>query len=248
MADDKAGLEAIDTRTSSNEENGYGHVLKGERLASNAKAAVETEHAMGPREAVKAYPKAILWCLAVSTCVIMEGYDTILIGNFYAYPEFARKYGQEVLTDDGVEYQLSAPWQAGLGNASGIGAFFGTLLNGYLVAKFGQVRVLVASLICLSCFIFIVFFAPNIQVLLVGQLLCGFPWGVFATTAPAYASEVVPMSLRVYLTSWTNMCFIIGQLIAAGILAGLVKIENQWSYRIPFALQVRSPRFIHFSA
>lgn len=243
--DEKANMEAIDTRTSSREEAGYSHVLKGEHLVANAKSAVEAEHSMGIRKALKAYPKAIFWCLAVSMCVIMEGYDTILVGNFYAYPEFARKYGEQVQTDDGLEYQLTAPWQAGLGNASGIGAFFGTLLNGYLVAKFGQVRVLVASLIALSAFIFIVFFAVNIEMLLVGQLLCGLPWGVFATTAPAYASEVVPLSLRVYLTSWTNMCFIIGQLIAAGVLAGLVQIENQWSYRIPFAIQVRFPQSIN---
>jgi MFS transporter, SP family, general alpha glucoside:H+ symporter len=32
-------------------------------------------------------------------------------------------------------------------------------------------------------------------------------------------------------------CFIIGQLIAAGVLAGLVDMKSEWSYRIPFALQ-----------
>jgi SP family general alpha glucoside:H+ symporter-like MFS transporter len=100
---------------------------------------------------------------------------------------------------------LTAAWQAGLGNASGVGAFFGVLLNGYLVGIFGQKRVLLGSLIALSALIFITFFAPNIEVLTIGELLCGLPWGVFATIAPAYASEVLPLSLRVYLTSYTNM-------------------------------------------
>lgn len=45
------------------------------------------------------------------------------------------------------------------------------------------------------------------------------------------------MSLRVYMTSWTNMCFIIGQLISAGVMAGLVNNPTQWSYRVPFAIQ-----------
>jgi len=45
------------------------------------------------------------------------------------------------------------------------------------------------------------------------------------------------MPLRVYLTSYTNMCFIIGQLIAAGVLDGLVSNPTQWGYRIPFAIQ-----------
>jgi SP family general alpha glucoside:H+ symporter-like MFS transporter len=33
------------------------------------------------------------------------------------------------------------------------------------------------------------------------------------------------------------MCWIIGQLIAGGVLRGLVTREDQWGYRIPFALQ-----------
>ncbi|RSH79631.1 uncharacterized protein EHS24_009283 [Apiotrichum porosum] len=204
-------------------------------LEIEAKEALATEHALTTAQAVRAYPMAIFWCLMVSMCVIMEGYDTILIGNFYAYPAFAKKYGQYI--DESGQHQLSAAWQAGLGNSSGVGCFFGVLINGFLVNKFGQKRVLLASLVVLSCFLFIVFFAPNIGVLAAGELLCGLPWGVFASSAPAYASEVLPMSLRIYLTSYTNMCFIIGQLIAAGTLAGLVHRTDEWGYRIPFAIQ-----------
>lgn len=102
------------------------------------------------------------------------------------------------------DYQLTAPWQAGLSNASGVGAFFGTLINGYLVTKFGMKRVLLGALLLLAALITMTFQAPKIEILLVGQILCGFPWGVFATTAPAYASEMLPMSLRVFvsLISW----------------------------------------------
>lgn len=84
----------------------------------------------------------------------------------------------------------------------------------------------------LSAFIFITFFAPSQAVLLVGQLLCGLPWGVFATTAPAYASEILPLPLRVYFTSYTNMCFIIGQLIGAGVLSGLQSRTDEVSETI----------------
>jgi SP family general alpha glucoside:H+ symporter-like MFS transporter len=107
-----------------------------------------------------------------------------------------------------------------------------------MVNKFGQKRTIVGSLVVLSCFIFIVFFTPNIQVLLIGQILSGMPWGIFATSSPAYASEMLPMVLRVYFTSWTNMCFIIGQLIAAGVLRGCLSRDDQFGYRIPFAIQV----------
>ena len=59
----------------------------------------------------------------------------------------------------------------------------------------------------------------------------------FATTAPAYASEVLPLQLRVYFTSYTNMCFIIGQFLSGGVLRGLVTRDDQWGYKIPFAIQ-----------
>lgn len=159
----------------------------------------------------------------------------ILIGNFFAYPTFAKKYGHYVPSKD--NYQLTAPWQAALGNASGIGAFFGVLANGYLVDIFGKKKVLLGALVVLSAFITMTFKADTIVILLIGELLCGLPWGVAATVAPAYASEVLPLSLRVYMTSYTNMCFIMGQLIAAGVLSSLSQRTDQWAYRIPFALQ-----------
>lgn len=84
------------------------------------------------KEALHAYPTAVFWCLTVSCCVIMEGYDSALLFNFYAYPTFQRRYGEFVGISDTTRsgYQLRASWQAVLGNASGIGAFFGTLCNG----------------------------------------------------------------------------------------------------------------------
>ena len=53
------------------------------------------------------------------------------------------------------------------------GTFFGVLLNGYLVAKFGSKRVLIVALFCTSAFQFIPFFAPTKAVLVVGQVLNG---------------------------------------------------------------------------
>ncbi|EPE09124.1 msf superfamily transporter [Ophiostoma piceae UAMH 11346] len=195
----------------------------------------DSEPPLTVRQAVKTYRKAIFWCLVTSACVIMEGYDMILIGNFFAYPTFAKKYGQFV--DSHGQHQLSPAWQAILSNSSPVGCFIGTWLNGLLVPRHGQKRVLLGALASLTATIFLTFFAPNIVVLAVGEFLCGLPWGVFASSAPAYASELLPTALRVYLTSWTNMCFIVGQLIAAGVLAGLVHREDDWAFRIPFALQ-----------
>ena len=52
-----------------------------------------------------------------------NSYDTILIGNFFAYPEFAKKFGDYY--EDTDDWQVSAPWQTGLNMASTVGGIFG---------------------------------------------------------------------------------------------------------------------------
>jgi SP family general alpha glucoside:H+ symporter-like MFS transporter len=73
-------------------------------------------------------------------------------------------------------------------------------MNGWATSRWGHRKVLIASLGWLSALIFVVFFAPTIEILLVGQTLCNIPWGVFATTGPSYAAEVTPLAIRGYLT------------------------------------------------
>ncbi|KAK4687230.1 MFS transporter, SP family, general alpha glucoside:H+ symporter, partial [Tremellales sp. Uapishka_1] len=86
-------------------------------------------------------------------------------------------------------------------------------------------------------FIALVTFAPNLPALLCGELLCGVPWGVFSTLAEAYASELCPITLRAYLTTFVNLCWVTGHLIGAGILLRAEAMTGVWSFRMPFAVQ-----------
>jgi len=61
--------------------------------------------------------------------------------------------------------------------------------------------------------------------------------GVFQTITTTYAAEVCPVALRAYLTTYVNLCWVFGQLIASGVLRAMVNRNDQWGYRIPFALQ-----------
>lgn len=201
-----------------------------------------TERNLTTRKALRSYSPAIFWAVMVCMCTVMEGYDTILIPNFFAFPSFAMKYGTfNAATNN---YQLSAEWQMCLGVSAAVSAILGIFLNGYLVSLYGSKKVLLGSLVLLSGAITVVFMAPNIRILCLGELLCGFPWGIIATIAPAYSSEILPISLRGYLTTCTDLSFIIGQLLAAGTLQGLLKVDSSWSYRSAFALQWVWPIFI----
>jgi SP family general alpha glucoside:H+ symporter-like MFS transporter len=61
--------------------------------------------------------------------------------------------------------------------------------------------------------------------------------GTYVVVAPAYASEVCPVALRGILTSWINLSFVTGQLIANGVIAGTSRLETHWAYSAPFAAQ-----------
>lgn len=158
-----------------------------------------------------------------------------LIGSFYGYPSFQKKYG--TFHGGSAGYQLSSAWQSALSDMGSVGNIVGALGNGYFTHRYGHRRVMLFNLVALAAFIFITFFAPNIEVLLVGEFLCSIPWGVFATMGPAYAAEVCPLVLRGYLAAYVNLCWAIGQLLSAGVLKALVNNKTEWSYRIPFAVQ-----------
>ncbi len=68
--------------------------------------AAEDEHNMTVREAIRRYPKAIMWSVLVSSAIVMEGYDVILVESFMVQPAFSRKYGEYVASSD--SYQVSA--------------------------------------------------------------------------------------------------------------------------------------------
>ncbi|KAK1511496.1 general alpha-glucoside permease [Colletotrichum abscissum] len=207
----------------------------GQSAIHEAKQASDDEHAQTLRQALSENRKAVFWSVMISMSIVMEGYDVILINNFFAYPEFQKKYGSWY--GEEIGYQVSGPWQTGLTMASTVGAIFGGLMNGYFASKYGYRWVMIGAMLFLNCFIFVVFFAHSAAMLLVGQILCGLSWGVFATLSPAYASEVCPTNLRGYMTTYVNLCWATGQLIAAGVLRGCLSIEGEMAYRIPFAIQ-----------
>lgn len=59
--------------------------VDGKPLQEEAAAVFVDEKELGPREALSAFAPAVGWSLVMATCVIMEGYDTNLLGNFFAY-------------------------------------------------------------------------------------------------------------------------------------------------------------------
>jgi SP family general alpha glucoside:H+ symporter-like MFS transporter len=95
------------------------------------------------KTAFSVYPKAIGWSIVLSSCLIMEGYDTSVMGSCEwftlaafrdwflgelttvtdaAYPAFMNHFG--VLAKDGT-YQIPPDWQNGISGARNAGEIIG---------------------------------------------------------------------------------------------------------------------------
>jgi SP family general alpha glucoside:H+ symporter-like MFS transporter len=177
-------------------------MIDAKQVTADAHKASESEQNMTLKQGLRLYPKAIAWSILLSAAIIMEGFDKVLIANLFAVPAFKQKYGD--LLPDGT-YQLTAAWQAGLTNGAYVGECLGLLLNGIVADRIGYRWTMMGALFATNLFIFIVFFAQNIEMLLVGLIFCGIPWGVFQTLTCTYAAEVTPVPLRPILTTFVNV-------------------------------------------
>lgn len=156
-------------------------------MLRGANNATKTEKSMTIKEAFKTYPKAVIFSMVLSTAIIMEGYDIVLLASLYAFPSFNKRFGEPTGVPE-APYQIPATWQAGLANGAQIGEILGLFINGIVSERYGYRKTMIAALVSVIAFIFIPFFARNLIDLEVGEVLCGIPWGVFQTLTTVYGT------------------------------------------------------------
>ncbi|KAM4060973.1 major facilitator superfamily protein [Hirsutella rhossiliensis] len=194
---------------------------------------IHTEHQLSFLEAVRLYPKAIAWSAFFSIGVISAAFDQQLVGSLYSAPQFQRDFGYKYRG----EYIIDASWQSGLSMGPPVGQVVGALFAAYPMEWFGRKRTFAACVVGTAGLVCIQFFARAIGVLVVGELLAGLVLGVFVVIAPTYGSEVCPTAIRGHLTSYIELCFVLGQLVANGVTVGTQHMRTHWAYSLPFALQ-----------
>ncbi|OTA27661.1 hypothetical protein BTJ68_11368 [Hortaea werneckii EXF-2000] len=183
-------------------------------ITGDAAKATASETSMTLLQGLQTYPKAVGWSILLSTCIIMEGFDI-------------RRFGS--LQEDGT-YGVSAAWQSGLSKGALVGEIFGLFLTGIVAERLGYKKTMVGALAMLTGFVFLLFFAQNLPMLLVGE-------GTFQTLTTTYASEVCPVALRPYLTTYVNLCWVIGQFLSSAVLKGVSEETGTLRYKIPWLVR-----------
>ncbi|KAK6721168.1 hypothetical protein SNK04_000063 [Fusarium graminearum] len=214
-------------------------MLSKQDAAANEAQRVDTT--LTAKQAFKYYYKAVAWSVAMSMSTIMESYGLLLMNSFFAFPQFQQKYGVQLPNGS---YSVPAKWQLALTITSNIGLIIGVFANGYCADRWGLRKVMLVSHVFFAGFVFINFFAENVETLVVGTLLVSIPCGFFAAATPSYAAEVSPLRLNGYLTVYVNLCWVMGKMISFGVLTSMLRNPTEWSYRIPFAIQWGWPPFM----
>lgn len=72
--------------------------------------------------ALKTYKKGVIFSIIFSSAIIMEGYDTLLLGQFFANQAFAKRFGDYNAAQD--KYEIPAKWQSGLSVSASVSRLF----------------------------------------------------------------------------------------------------------------------------
>lgn len=129
-------------------------------LFREAKDATNVEKSMTILQDFQTYPKAVMLSMMVSTAIIMEGYDIVLLANFYAFPSFCARYGEP--TDNPKRpYEIPAPWQAGLSNGAQVGEILSLFINDIVSERYRYKKTMLVSLVAVTEFIFITFYCEE---------------------------------------------------------------------------------------
>lgn len=187
------------------------------------------------------YRPAIAWSFLFSLGVIMAGFDPQLVGSLVAIPTFQKQFGTSV--GDG-NYVIEAQWQSAFNLGVPVGQVVGALGVGIPLDRFGR-RWTLAGCCMITCIaVALQSSAQNKPQILVAELVNGVVLGAYPVIAPTYISEVTPVVLRGVAAAFVNLSFVIGQLVASGVLAGTQSRTDRWSYDIPFLVQFLFPIII----
>ena len=92
------------------------------------------------------------------------------------------------------------------------------MINGYVSERFGYRYTVMVCLVIIAAITAVFFTAQTVIAIEVAEIIAGIPWGVFQTLTITYASEVCPVALRGYLTTYVNFCWGLGQVVGIGVI------------------------------
>ncbi|KAL3455832.1 MFS general substrate transporter [Aspergillus heterothallicus] len=169
-------------------------------------------------EAVKQSSKTVAWCLALTSGILLYGYDLVIVENVSSMPEFQKDFGRV------LNGQLIIPslW-LGLWNiANPFGGILGAILGGYIQDRAGRRRSLSVAFIVSAAGVAVAYVSDlpvditgRRAVFFVAKLVQGFAVNMAMCTTQTYMSEILPAVLRGPILAFFPIFTLLGQLLGS---------------------------------
>ncbi|EGX93814.1 sugar transporter, putative [Cordyceps militaris CM01] len=209
------------------------------RHTSNTSSVDVDEHShLTLFQAIKKWKRVFWYSLAISSTILMFGYDYVIVGNSSSMPAFQHDFGQYY-----EEHWIIPSLWLGLWTfISPGGMMIGSLFVGYFQDWSGRKASFFVSSILAAVAVAVCFCSQYPHEIghrrgtfLAGKGVQGIALGMMMTTCQTYLSEIAPPKLRGPLLAFFPIFTLVGQLIGALVIYGLVSSPN--GYAIAFATQ-----------
>ncbi|KAL2840888.1 MFS general substrate transporter [Aspergillus pseudoustus] len=167
---------------------------------------------------VKQSSKTVIWCFALTSGILLYGYDLVIVGNVSSMPEFQKDFGRR------LNGQLIIPslW-LGLWNvANPIGGILGAILGGFIQDHAGRRRALSVAFIVSTIGVAVAYISNmptditgRRAVFFVAKLVQGFAVNMAMCTTQTYMSEILPAVLRGPIFALFPIFTLLGQLLGS---------------------------------
>ncbi|KAJ5652881.1 hypothetical protein N7507_010307 [Penicillium longicatenatum] len=189
---------------------------------------------------LKRWPKVVMYCLALSSAILLYGYDLVIVGTVSAMPAFQHTFGEKL----GTKYIIPSMWLSLWNASSPIGMMIGSIFGGHFQDRGGR-RLALAIGSFLSAIAVAICYVADLPddiesrrgVFLAGKLFQGICIGILLCVVQTYMSEVLPVALRGPIIAFLPIFTLLGQLLGAIVVYVSLQREGAQSYRVCFASQ-----------
>ncbi|KUI74008.1 Sugar transport protein 7 [Cytospora mali] len=119
-----------------------------------------------------------------------------------------------------------------------LGAVFGAFNVGWISDAYSRKYTIMFSVAVFTIGSVLQTAAVDYAMLVVARLISGVGIGLLSAVVPLYISEVSPAEIRGTLLVFQELSIVFGIIMAYWVTFGTRYIPNQWSWRLPFLLQV----------
>ncbi|KAJ5987862.1 hypothetical protein N7481_003072 [Penicillium waksmanii] len=174
----------------------------------------------------------VLLCAACSTLGgLLFGYDQGVVSIILVMDQFLETFPR-------IDSSSGAFWKGLLTAMIELGALIGALNQGWIADKISRRYSIIVAVIIFTIGSVLQTAAIDYPMLTVARLIGGVGIGMLSMVAPLYISEISPPECRGTLLVMEEWCIVLGIVIAYWITYGTRYMIGEWSWRLPFLLQM----------